>query len=143
MGFSLYLIFLKTKSFHLPYVRFAYICVVLIEGVIISVLPVDASAGRQQQSPPSTSSDVDKIGVEVEMEEEMECVICLSEYEEDDEAVTLKPCHHNFHVDCIRRWLQCKLRCPICNACPLQEFVSPAQNDVVLQIPPTPRPVAD
>ncbi|GLJ55620.1 hypothetical protein SUGI_1194520 [Cryptomeria japonica] len=107
---------------------------------------------RQQRFPPSSSSsNVDKIAVEMEMgvfnyrcdqEGEKGCVICLCEYEEDEQVVALKPCHHNFHVDCIRRWLQCKFQCPLCKACPLQEFGSHTQNDVVLQIPPTP-PVAD
>ncbi|GLJ55622.1 hypothetical protein SUGI_1194550 [Cryptomeria japonica] len=111
------------------------------------------SAGPQQRLPPSSSPIVNKIAVEMEMEMgvfnyrcdeegEKECVICLCEYKEDDAVVALKPCHHNFHVDCIRRWLQCKLQCPLCNACPLYKSGSHAQNDVALQIPPTP-PVAD
>ncbi|GLJ55624.1 hypothetical protein SUGI_1194580 [Cryptomeria japonica] len=109
------------------------------------------SAGPQQRLPPSSSSNNNKIAVEMEMgvfnyrcdeEGEKECVICLSEYEEDDAVVALKPCHHNFHVDCIRRWLQCKLQCPLCNACPLQKFGSQARNDVALEIPST-FPVAD
>ncbi|GLJ55625.1 hypothetical protein SUGI_1194590 [Cryptomeria japonica] len=116
---------------------------VIIGRIIISVLPVDASAGSQQQSPPPTGVEMGVFNYRSdEEEEEKECVICLCEYVEDDEAVALKPCHHNFHVDCIRRWLHCKLRCPICSACPLQKFGSHAHNDLALQIPPPP-PVAE
>ncbi|GLJ55617.1 hypothetical protein SUGI_1194480 [Cryptomeria japonica] len=110
--------------------------------------PIIDSAGPPQQSPPSSPSNVDKVDkIVVEMgifnyrcdeEEQKECVICLCEYEEDDKVVALKPCHHNFHEDCIQRWMQCKLRCPICNACPLEKFRSHAQNDVALQIPAPP-----
>ncbi|GLJ55618.1 hypothetical protein SUGI_1194500 [Cryptomeria japonica] len=154
VGFSLYPILgIKTKCFVSPYARAAYICVVIMGSVIVSFLTGDESGGQQQQSPSSSSSDVDKIAVQVEMgvfnyrcnggeEQEEDCVICICEYEEDDAVVALKPCHHNFRVDCIRKWFNCKLRCPICNATPLQKFVCHAQNDVELEIPPPP-PVAD
>lgn len=43
------------------------------------------------------------------------CTICLSEFEEEDEAVQL-PCNHVFHTECVGRWLQrsrhCPMRCP-------------------------------
>ncbi|GLJ55619.1 hypothetical protein SUGI_1194510 [Cryptomeria japonica] len=155
IGFSLYpILSIKTEFFASAYVRAAYICVVVMGGVIVSFWTGDESgSGQQQQSPPSSSDDVDKIAVEVEMgvfnyrcngggKQEEDCVICLCEFEEDEQVVALKPCHHNFHVDCIRKWLKCKLRCPTCNATPLQKFGSHAQNDVTLEIPPPPPPPA-
>eukprot|EP00262_Sarcandra_glabra_P017057 TRINITY_DN5726_c2_g2_i1.p1 TRINITY_DN5726_c2_g2~~TRINITY_DN5726_c2_g2_i1.p1 ORF type:complete len:237 (-),score=42.40 TRINITY_DN5726_c2_g2_i1:209-919(-) len=42
-----------------------------------------------------------------------ECLICLMEYEEDDILMTL-PCKHNYHSDCVTKWLQIKKICPVC-----------------------------
>ncbi|GLJ54882.1 hypothetical protein SUGI_1178520 [Cryptomeria japonica] len=55
-----------------------------------------------------------------EEQQEEECVICLSEYQEGVSLVALQRCQHNFHVECIRRWLNCMPRCPICNASTIQ-----------------------
>ncbi|XP_063949681.1 probable E3 ubiquitin-protein ligase ZFP1 isoform X2 [Daucus carota subsp. sativus] len=44
------------------------------------------------------------------------CAICLEEYKSDDGIGTLKHCGHNYHVDCITKWLLVKNVCPICKA---------------------------
>jgi len=41
------------------------------------------------------------------------CQICQSEYEDKDKLRYL-PCFHSFHMDCIDKWLQKKLTCPVC-----------------------------
>jgi len=42
------------------------------------------------------------------------CVVCLGDFQEGDEVARL-PCGHNFHENCVRRWLwnhkQCPYRC--------------------------------
>ncbi|CAA2966654.1 probable E3 ubiquitin- ligase HIP1 [Olea europaea subsp. europaea] len=43
------------------------------------------------------------------------CVVCQCEYE-DDESIGRLPCGHEYHVDCITRWLCQKNVCPICKA---------------------------
>ncbi|GLJ54891.1 hypothetical protein SUGI_1178650 [Cryptomeria japonica] len=75
-------------------------------------------------------------------EQQGECVICLCEYQEEDSLMALPLCQHCFHVECIRRWFKCQLRCPICNASPFQELGSHAGKDVALQIPLPPLLVA-
>lgn len=50
-----------------------------------------------------------------------DCIICLAKFEPSELVRTLKcPAAgsrgHNFHADCIDRWLLLKSRCPICNA---------------------------
>lgn len=44
-----------------------------------------------------------------------ECIVCLEDFELGAEVTTL-PCNHEFHAECIRRWLlrQSKGECPIC-----------------------------
>jgi hypothetical protein len=44
-----------------------------------------------------------------------ECSICLCEYEKGDKLVSLNPCHHVFHEECIASWTNHNTRCPLCN----------------------------
>ncbi|KAK8615011.1 hypothetical protein V6N13_068797 [Hibiscus sabdariffa] len=41
------------------------------------------------------------------------CVICLNELEVGFEAARM-PCSHDFHDDCIKKWLRQSHYCPIC-----------------------------
>ncbi|KAL1550863.1 RING-type E3 ubiquitin transferase [Salvia divinorum] len=45
--------------------------------------------------------------------EEEPCSICLIECGDDD-VVTMLPCAHMFHGNCIRRWLLTTINCPVC-----------------------------
>lgn len=45
---------------------------------------------------------------------EVECVICLSEFVEDDVIQVLEKCKHGFHLQCIQKWLYSHYSCPIC-----------------------------
>ncbi|KAK6942828.1 Zinc finger, RING-type [Dillenia turbinata] len=47
-------------------------------------------------------------------QEEGTCVICLEEYNNMDDVGTLKSCGHDYHVECIHKWLSMKNSCPIC-----------------------------
>lgn len=46
--------------------------------------------------------------------EEAQCSICLSEYEEGDKLVCL-PCRHVYHEECVGSWTSNHTRCPLCN----------------------------
>jgi len=48
-------------------------------------------------------------------EEELQCSICLCEFEGEDEVRRL-PCKHYFHKTCIDGWLRISRACPMCNA---------------------------
>ncbi|XP_022753884.1 RING-H2 finger protein ATL63-like [Durio zibethinus] len=46
----------------------------------------------------------------------LECVICLSAFEDNDVGRNLPKCGHGFHVECLDMWLQSHSNCPICRA---------------------------
>jgi len=39
------------------------------------------------------------------------CVVCLEDFEQGDEVARLS-CGHNFHEQCVRRWLRHRAQCP-------------------------------
>lgn len=41
------------------------------------------------------------------------CTICLDDFQVKN-ICRLKNCEHEFHIDCIKKWLQIKLKCPLC-----------------------------
>lgn len=47
--------------------------------------------------------------------EEVQCMVCLSAFEQGDEVRKL-PCNHVFHATCIDEWLRRCTDCPICKA---------------------------
>jgi hypothetical protein len=51
-------------------------------------------------------------------QEEGNCVICISDYEEDQLCKVL-PCKHHYHSACIDEWLHLQKTCPLC----IQEVV--------------------
>lgn len=46
----------------------------------------------------------------------LECVICLTVFEEKEMGRKLPKCGHAFHVECIDMWLHSHSTCPICRA---------------------------
>lgn len=51
---------------------------------------------------------------------ERNCVICLEEYQ-DKENLGRLSCGHDFHFNCITKWLSVKNACPICKAAALPD----------------------
>ncbi|KAE8787409.1 RING finger protein 44 [Hordeum vulgare] len=48
-------------------------------------------------------------------EDDGRCLVCLEEYKDNDLLGVLK-CRHDFHTDCIKKWLQVKNVCPVCKS---------------------------
>ncbi|KAL7166338.1 hypothetical protein ACSBR2_037085 [Camellia fascicularis] len=44
----------------------------------------------------------------------LECVVCLSEFEDTEVLRLLPKCGHAFHVNCIDNWLESHSSCPLC-----------------------------
>lgn len=51
----------------------------------------------------------------VHVEPGTECSVCMTEILEGDETMTT-PCQHSFHKECLERWMEEKLVCPMCRA---------------------------
>jgi hypothetical protein len=47
-----------------------------------------------------------------ESSQDTACCICMCDYEQGDEVATLK-CFHSFHKQCILKWLQSHVTCPV------------------------------
>ncbi|XP_061357323.1 RING-H2 finger protein ATL70-like [Gastrolobium bilobum] len=59
------------------------------------------------------------------------CSICLADYKDTDLLQLLPDCGHAFHRDCINRWLQVNLSCPVCRTTPLPTPISTPLAEVV------------
>ncbi|KAL5065457.1 hypothetical protein RYX36_027194 [Vicia faba] len=46
--------------------------------------------------------------------DQVDCAVCLSEFEEGEMGRVLPKCNHSFHVDCIDMWFHCHSTCPLC-----------------------------
>jgi E3 ubiquitin-protein ligase ATL6/9/15/31/42/55 len=44
----------------------------------------------------------------------LECAVCLSEFDDEEELRLLPTCSHAFHPDCIGDWLVGHVTCPVC-----------------------------
>lgn len=60
-----------------------------------------------------TECDTDTPMEHVIPQEDAECCICLSAYEDETELREL-PCRHRFHCTCIDKWLYINATCPLC-----------------------------
>ena len=45
---------------------------------------------------------------------EMECAICLEEFQRNDIIKEFYKCKHIFHKDCLKNWLKRANLCPLC-----------------------------
>ncbi|KAL3504799.1 hypothetical protein ACH5RR_034640 [Cinchona calisaya] len=62
---------------------------------------------------------------------ELECAVCLNEFEDDETLRLLPKCSHVFHPDCIDAWLASHITCPVCRA---NLMVEPGDEDPGLEI---------
>jgi len=53
-------------------------------------------------------------GLKAQTKETLECAVCLSEFEDDEQLRLLPQCSHAFHPDCIDLWLFSHTTCPVC-----------------------------
>ncbi|XP_075641230.1 RING-H2 finger protein ATL64-like [Castanea sativa] len=59
----------------------------------------------------------------------LECAVCLSEFEDDEQGRVLPKCEHTFHVECIDTWFQSHSSCPLCRA-PVQANIPESKPEI-------------
>ncbi|KAK4762227.1 hypothetical protein SAY87_030111 [Trapa incisa] len=69
-----------------------------------------------------------------------ECAVCLSMLEEEEMVRMLLNCNHNFHVECIDKWLALHSTCPVrrAEAWPIAQPESTGKPAESILIPPPP-----
>ncbi|KAH3745838.1 RING finger protein [Pelomyxa schiedti] len=74
----------------------------------------DNSQGRSRPASASSISSLAVVKIQQHhVDDKEECTICKDDYKVDDE-VTMLPCKHLFHPDCIKHWLNMHNTCPSC-----------------------------
>ncbi|CAN1783977.1 E3 ubiquitin-protein ligase ATL6 [Linum perenne] len=48
--------------------------------------------------------------------DDLECAVCLNEFEDDETLRLIPKCDHVFHPECIDAWLESHTTCPVCRA---------------------------
>nr|CAD1829762.1 unnamed protein product [Ananas comosus var. bracteatus] len=55
-------------------------------------------------------------------QEKLDCVVCLSEMKDGENARRLSWCGHCFHAECVDEWLRSHSTCPLCRSSAKTEF---------------------
>ncbi|XP_020090575.1 E3 ubiquitin-protein ligase RLIM-like [Ananas comosus] len=77
----------------------------------LSMVSLPAPESIVNSLPAKSYKKLDAAGISDDIEQ---CYICLSEYEDGDQIRVL-PCHHEYHMPCIDKWLKEIHRvCPLC-----------------------------
>ncbi|KAJ0248064.1 E3 ubiquitin-protein ligase [Hirschfeldia incana] len=74
---------------------------------------VNKHAGDEVQEGIMTECGTDSPLEHTILQEDAECCICLSAYEDGTELREL-PCGHHFHCSCVDKWLYINATCPLC-----------------------------
>ncbi|KAJ9179388.1 hypothetical protein P3X46_011180 [Hevea brasiliensis] len=71
-------------------------------NVSMNLSPYSASTFRYQKGIRNTEAP------------ETECIVCLSEFQDEEYVRQLSHCRHSFHAPCIDMWLYSHSDCPLC-----------------------------
>ncbi|KAI3938847.1 hypothetical protein MKW98_018304 [Papaver atlanticum] len=70
--------------------------------------------------------------------ESIDCVVCLSEFEERETVKMIPYCRHVFHPECIDTWFSSHVSCPLCRSTKLFSPTSSTKNknhdDIIIMI---------
>ncbi|KAL6970182.1 RING-type E3 ubiquitin transferase [Sarracenia purpurea var. burkii] len=72
---------------------------------------------------------------------DLQCCVCLGEFELEEKLGQVPSCRHVFHVDCIAHWLHSNSTCPLCR-CSINDDAPPPIHQFGLPQPPqSPPPI--
>lgn len=63
---------------------------------------------------PTTVQSLPVFAYSLDAKQQLDCAICLSEFEEGEPVKIIPYCKHVFHQECVDTWLFSHLTCPIC-----------------------------
>lgn len=114
--YCLVLIIIVYVSLALPLLVLLGLCLCLPCVLILLRFVGDRNAGASDTDinrlPTRSFNSADSMGA-VENGDRPSCVVCMNDFENGDELRVL-PCKHEFHLQCVDRWLKVKKECPLC-----------------------------
>jgi len=88
-----------------------------VDGALLEAINRSISEAQSQQAPPAAVKVVENLPRrkwnKSDEEASDECAICLSKYDDGDELSVL-PCTHQLHTECLAPWLKQTNSCPLC-----------------------------
>jgi len=75
------------------------------------------SGGMRRRAESESAVAAKSLAVVAEAARQGECAICLEEVGEGEAVKMIAYCRHVFHAECIDRWLEKQVTCPVCRCC--------------------------
>ena len=57
------------------------------------------------------------------------CIVCIGEFEKDENVLLFPGCKHPYHYNCIETWLTKKVKCPTCRSSMREEIMRNLNKD--------------
>jgi len=89
--------------------------VILLQAAQVTVMMLQKTLGPRWFIPwicMPTAYNYHRSGVRIE--DDTDCVICMSEIDPEDARSVVTPCNHKFHRACLEQWMDVKMECPTC-----------------------------
>ncbi|KAL9332023.1 hypothetical protein ACSQ67_001633 [Phaseolus vulgaris] len=64
----------------------------------------------------SISTQTNSAVIAIHLDQNIECSICLGQWEDEDVVRLLPSCYHVFHKSCIDSWFMDHANCPVCRS---------------------------
>ena len=68
-----------------------------------------------------------------DIEEDVDCLICLEKIDNYQEGKLLCGCNNKFHINCLQSWINQNYNCPICRKGPNIQSNNQNNNDYIIE----------
>lgn len=68
-----------------------------------------------------------------DIEEDIDCLICLEKIDNYQEGKLVCGCSNKFHIDCLQNWINQNYNCPICRKGPNIQSNNQNNNDYIIE----------